>query len=81
MQNAGYRACSHHGRNGFSPYEKGSCSITQLLSRPKVSKGHCMISQELFLYSVRTLSSGDAFGSETCVCVPWRVMPMSPASK
>ncbi len=36
--------CSHHGRKGFSP-----C--------PKVSKSHCVISQEPFLHSVRTLSS------------------------
>ncbi len=40
------RVCSHLGRNGFLPYEKGSCSITQLFSRPKVSKSHCVISQE-----------------------------------
>ena len=51
------RVCLHRGRNGFSPYKKGSCSITQLLSRPKVLKSHCVISQEPFLYSVRTLSS------------------------
>ncbi len=31
--------CLHRGRNEFSRYKKGSCSITQLLSRPKVSKG------------------------------------------
>ena len=47
--------CSHRGRNGFSP--QGSCSITHLLSRPKVSKSHCLISQEPFLRSVRTLST------------------------
>ncbi len=52
--------CSHHDRNGFSPHKKGSCSITQLLSRPKVSKSHSVISQEPFLYSVRTLSSQPA---------------------
>ncbi len=34
-----------------------SCSIAQVLSRPKVSKSPCVISQEPFLYSVRTLSS------------------------
>ncbi len=26
--------CSHLSRNGFSPHKKGSCSITQLFSRP-----------------------------------------------
>ncbi len=29
--------------------KKGSCEIIQLFSRPKVSKSHCMISQEPFL--------------------------------
>ncbi len=43
------RMCSHCGRNGFLPNKKGSCSITQLLSRPKVSKSHCLVSQETFL--------------------------------
>ncbi len=44
--------------NGFyNSYKKGFCLITQLLSWPKVSKSHCVISQEPFLYSVRTLSS------------------------
>ncbi len=43
------------GRNWFSPYKNGSRSITQLLSRPKVSESHCVISQEP--YSVRNPSS------------------------
>ncbi len=50
------RACSHRGRNGFSPYKKGSCSITQLLSQPMVSQSRT-ISQEPVLYSVRTLTT------------------------
>ncbi len=49
--------CLHRCRNGFSPDKKGSYSITQLLSRPKVSKSYCVISQQPLLYSVRTLSS------------------------
>ncbi len=49
--------CSHHGRNGFSPHKNGSCLIAQLFSRPKVSKSHCVVSQEPFLFSVKTLSS------------------------
>ncbi len=46
-----------HGRNGFLLHRRGSCSITQLLSRSNIWKRHCVISQEPFLYSVRTLSS------------------------
>ncbi len=49
--------CSQRGRNEFSPYKNGSCSITQFFSWPKVSKSYCVISQEPFLYSVRTLSA------------------------
>ena len=45
------RPCSHHGRNGFNH------TITSIFSWPKVSNIHCVISQEPFLYSVRTLSS------------------------
>ncbi len=57
--------CSHHGRNGFSPhtYNDGSCSIPELLSQPKVSKSHCVISQEPSWYSVRTLSCREAVSS------------------
>ncbi len=51
-----FSKCSLCGRNEFSPCKNGSCSITQPFSRPKVSKSHCVISQEPFLYSVRTLS-------------------------
>ncbi len=51
------RACSHRGRNDFSPYKNCSCLITQLLSRPKVLKSHCVISQEPFVYSVSTMSA------------------------
>ncbi len=49
--------CSYPGRNGFLPDKRGSCEITQLISRPKVLKSHCVISQEPFLCSVKTLSS------------------------
>ncbi len=42
--------------------QKDSCSIT-LLSQPKVSKSHCVILQEPFLYCVRTLSSCHSFCS------------------
>ncbi len=45
------RVCSHRGQNELSPCKKGFCSITQLLSRPKVSKSHCLISQEPVLNS------------------------------
>ncbi len=41
--------CPHRDRNWFSPYKNGACSITQLLPRPKVSKSHCVISQEPFV--------------------------------
>ncbi len=43
------QSINHHGRNGFSTYKKGFCSITQLLSQPKVLKSHCAISQEPLL--------------------------------
>ncbi len=48
-----YRVCSHRGRNGLSPYKNGSCSITNSF----LLKSRCVISQEPFLYSVRTPSS------------------------
>ncbi len=60
------RVRSHRGRNGFSHCKNGSCSITQLLSRPKVSKSLCVISQKPFLYSVRTLSSGASRNLSIC---------------
>ncbi len=50
------RACSHHGRNGFSPNKKG-VPVQSHHAGPKVSKSHCVISQQPFLYSVRTLST------------------------
>ena len=36
------------GRSEFTHCKIGSCSIIQYFSRPKVSKSHCMISQESF---------------------------------
>ncbi len=40
--------CSDRGRNGFSPHINSSSSVTQFLSRPKVSKRSFMISQKPF---------------------------------
>ena len=40
-------------------HKNGSCEITQLLSRPKVSKSHCVIEQEPFC-GVRTHFYHDA---------------------
>ncbi len=67
------RLQNHHGRNG-------SCSITQLLSRPKISKSHCAISQEPSLYSLRTLSkwvasSGISLLSNCFPEIPLKTLP------
>ncbi len=54
-------AISKHVVQAYIVVEMGAgcwvVSITQLLSRPKVSKSHCVISHEPFLCSVRTPSS------------------------
>ncbi len=47
-------------RSEFTHCKKGSCSITQLFSRPKVSKSHCVISQEPFLQRGWTLTDWKA---------------------
>ncbi len=40
--------CSHCGRNGFSPYNNGSCSIAQLLSGLAVEKGVVWLNRNHF---------------------------------
>ena len=61
------RMCSHHGAQKWVVnFQKGFCSITQLLSQPKIWKSHCAISQEPFLYSVRTLSAQDRTLAAVC---------------
>ncbi len=57
------RMCSRRGRNRLSTYNNGFCSITQLLARSKISKSHCVILQEPFLHSVRTLSENLALSA------------------
>ena len=61
------RTWPHCGRSEFTHCKIGSCSIIQLFSRPKVSKSHCMISQEPFLQRGWTLTWWCWF----CVAVNW----------
>ncbi len=51
------RTWPHCGRSEFTHCKKGSCSIIQLFSQPKVSKSHCMISQEPILQRGWTLTN------------------------
>ena len=63
-QNWSY-TCSHRGGNGFSPCQKGFCSLTQLLSWQKVSKFIVKTGLVLTLYK-----------NSSCEIILWKLRPL-----